>query len=628
MVIVSPEMRERGSADRLRSLQNEILEAIARGENLAAIMDTLCLRVEAIAQGVVCSVVTVDDENRLVALAAPSLPAQYATAIGGIPVGPRVGSCGTAIHRGEPVCVTDIATDPLWQGFEQLVLPHGLRACWSSPIKARDGRVVGSFAFYYDRKRGPDDLELEIVATCVHLCAIAIEHEEVRSRNHRLAYYDTLTGLPNRVSFNDAITRMTAASPMDFGLMLIDIDDLKVTNDTMGHAAGDALIATVGARVQAVIGDATAYRIGGDEFAVLLRKGARAAQMRSVAGAILAAMSTPLDHDENSIIPSVTIGAALAGEDGQDSVTLRQNADFALYHAKETRRGGYVRFKDGLRTSMIQRLQTKRDVDVALTDGRIVAYYQPIIRLDSDEIVGLEALARMRMPDGRVASAGEFQDALLDPKVAHRITGQMLAAISADMAAWQRAGIHFQHVGLNVTSADFQKGDLVQRILRALDRAQVPARHLVIEITEQVFMGGRKDGVARTIEQMREHGIPVALDDFGTGFASLTHLLDFPVDIIKIDRSFIAAAQSGTRSGVIVEAMVGIANRLGMKIIAEGIETHAQAEWLQSMGCRLGQGFLYAQAMPAGIITELLQRFGQKPDRGARPHTVITATAA
>lgn len=621
-------MREIGSAEGLQALQNEILEAVARGESLRTIMARLCLRAEAITQGVICSVVTVDDENRLVALAAPSLPESYAAAVTGITTGPRVGSCGTAIHRGEPVCVTDIATDPLWQGFESLVLPLGLRACWSSPIKARDGRVVGSFAFYYDRKRGPDELERQIVATCVHLCAIAIEHEEVRSRNHRLAYYDTLTGLPNRVHFNDAITRMSAVPPFDFGLMLIDIDHLKAINDTMGHGAGDALIATVGARLQAVIGDGMACRIGGDEFAVLLPDCTQAAQMRSVACAILAAMSAPLDHDGHGIIPSVTIGAALAGEDGEDAVTLRQNADFALYHAKETRRGGYVRFKDGLRTSMTRRLQVRRDVDQALTDGRITAHYQPIIRIDTDEIVGLEALCRMRMPDGRIASAGEFQEAMLDPKVAHRISGQMLAAIAADMAAWRRAGINFQHVGLNVTSADFQKGDLVQRVVKALERVQVPPAHLVIEITEQVFMGGRKDSVARTIESLRQHGIPVALDDFGTGFASLTHLLDFPVDIIKIDRSFIAAAQSSAKSSVIVEAMVGIANRLGMKIIAEGIETQAQAEWLQAMGCRLGQGFLYAQAMPAGIVTELLQRFGQKLEADSRRPADVRATAA
>lgn len=628
MVSISQEQLADGPTERLQALQNEILEAIAYGEPLVSIVERLCRRAEAVAPGVICSVVTVDDERRLVALAAPSLPSHYTAAVTGLQVGPRVGSCGTCIHRGEPVCVTDIANDPLWAGFEPLVLPLGLKACWSSPIKARNGRVIGSFAFYYRQSRGPNALEQRIVATCVHLCAIAIEHEEVRARNHRLAYWDTLTGLPNRVSFNDAITRMTAQPPLNFGLMLIDIDHLKAVNDTMGHAAGDALIATIGARLQAVIGEATAFRIGGDEFAVLLPNCAHAGGMRSLACAILAAVATPLDHEGHAIVPSVTIGTALAGEDGDDSVTLRQNADFALYHAKETRRGGCVRFSSGLRTSMTRRLQSRREVDRALTEGRITPFYQPVIRLDTGEVLGVEALARMRMPDGRIASAGEFQEAMLDPKIAYRMTGQMLAAIAADMAAWRRAGVAFQHVGLNVTSADFRKGDLLQRILRTLDRAQVSPADLVIEITEQVFMGGRRDGVARTIAQLRGQGIAVALDDFGTGFASLTHLLDFPVDIIKIDRSFVAAAEAGSRSSAIVEAMIGLAGRLGMKVIAEGIETTDQADWLKTMGCQLGQGYLYAQAMPAGMIAELLQRFSRKGPAQAPRLADLTATAA
>lgn len=615
------------SAERLQSLQNEILEAVARGESLSTSMERLCLGAEAIAEGAICSVVTIDSENKLIALAAPSLPGHYAAALSGTSVGPRVGSCGTAIHRAEEVCVTDIENDPLWHGFEHLALPFGLRACWSSPIKAPDGRVVGTFGFYYDRCRGPDEFERQIVETCVHLCAIAIEHDEVQSRNHRLAYYDMLTGLPNRVSFNDSITRMTARSPLDFGLMLIDIDHLKVTNDTLGHAAGDALIMAVGARLRAVAGEAIAYRIGGDEFAVLLPHCTHPARMRSLASAFLSAISAPLDHDGHCIIPSVTIGSALAGEDGEDSVTLRQNADFALYHAKETRRGGYVRFRDGLRTSMIRRLQAKRDVDEALSDGRIIAYYQPVIRIDTHEIVGLEALARMRMPDGRIASAKDFHGAIIDPKVAHRFTGRMLQAVAQDMAAWQRAGISFGRVGINVSSADFQKGDLVQRILKTLERAQVSPEQFVVEITEQVFMGGRKDGVARTIAALRERGVTVALDDFGTGFASMTHLLDFPVDIIKIDRSFTASARTGTRGGVIAEAMIGIAKRLGMETIAEGIETQEQAEWLRSMGCRLGQGYLYAQAVPASVVVELLQRFGRKAE-GEAPGPASTIASA
>ncbi|RXT48058.1 hypothetical protein B6S44_23535 [Bosea sp. Tri-44] len=615
-------MRRHDSVERLQSLQNAILESIARGEELAAIMTALCERVEALAPGVVCSVVTIDDDFRLRPISGPSLPSSYGEAVNGIPIGPRVGSCGTAIYSKSPVEVTDIACDPRWEGYRELALPLGLRACWSSPIAARDGRIVGSFAFYYREQRGATPFERRIVETCVHLCAIAIEHEEVNARNHRLAYFDTLTGLPNRARFNEVIAQATSRS--DFGLMLIDIDHLKAINDTMGHAVGDLLIEAVGSRLAAVAPTGTAFRIGGDEFAVLLPGYDKAGQLRGVAGAILAAMQTPLDCEGTTIVPSVTIGGAIAGEDGGDSVVLRQNADFALYHAKETRRGGYVRFRGGLRTAMTRRIQTVRTVDEALSAGRLVPYYQPIIRLDTGEIAGMEALARLRLDDGRVVAAGEFQDALLDPKLAYRISGQMLAAVSADMAQWLREGLPIRYVGINVTSADFQKGDLVQRIVRAFERAQVPLEHLVVEITEQVIMGGRGDGVARTMAALRERGILVALDDFGTGFASLTHLLDFPVDTIKIDRSFVEGIDGGKRSGAIVEALIGIAGRLGMRLVAEGIESESQARRLATMGCRLGQGYHYSRPMPAEAVAAFVRSFA-RPAPVAISHSAATA---
>ncbi len=611
---------------RLQALQNDILEDIARGETLFACMERLCHRAEAISPGVICSVVTVDDQLCLQPLASPSLPAQYVSAIKGLPAGPNVGSCGTAVFRGEPVEVTDIATDPLWAPYTDLALPLGLRACWSTPIKARDGRVVGAFAFYFTRPRRARELERQIVATCVHLCAIAIEHDEVRTRNHRLAYFDTLTGLPNRSQFNSAIAGMSSIGRR-YGLMLIDIDHLKLVNDTLGHAAGDALIAEVGARLDAALADCLTCRIGGDEFAVLIPDCEGPARMRALAAAALAAMAAPLEHDGHSLQPGITIGGALAGEDGLDSVTLRQNADLALYHAKETRRGRYVRFRRQLRSAMMQRIRVRRDVAGALGDERIIPYYQPIIRLDTTQVVGLEALARMRLNDGRIVAAGEFQDALRDPKIAHRTTTQMLTAVAADMAEWRASGLNFQHVAVNVTSADFQKGDLVQRASRILERVGVPMQHLVIEVTEQVFMGGRKDGVARTMEALRACGSPVALDDFGTGFASLTHLLDFPIDIIKIDRSFVGSLGSGARSEIIIEALLTMTRRLGMKIVAEGIETQGQAERLTEMGCRLGQGYLYSPPVSASIIREWLARFAQ-PIQATPAETGLVANAA
>jgi diguanylate cyclase (GGDEF)-like protein len=603
-------MMDTDSALLLR-LQTEILETVACGEPLVAVADLLCRRAEVLAPGVICSVLTVDADGVLHPLAAPSLPLAYSSALDDLPCGPMAGSCGTAAFRNEPVIVTDIATDPLWDDYRALAQPLGLRACWSTPICDRDGRVVGTFAFYYRTSRGPDELERSIVQTCVRLCAIAIEHEEVRQRNYRLAYFDALTGLPNRGHFNEILSRAITERE-SFGLLLVDIDHLKLVNDTVGHIFGDMLIRTVAERIAGCHPSLTACRLGGDEFAVLVADCETHAGLEEAATHMLASVRGLIQAGEQTIDPHITVGGALFGPDGLDGASLSQNADFALYHAKETRRGGYVRFTPGLRTSMVERANVVRAVDHALAERRIIAHYQPIVRLDTAEVVGLEALARMRMPDGRIATAGEFHAALADPRVAWHLTGQMLTQIAADIRHWLDLGIDFQHVGINVTSGDFQRGDLERRIVETFERSGVSLKHVVLEVNESVYMGGNDQMVPRAVKALRERGLLVALDDFGTGFASLTHLLSFPVDILKIDRSFVARLGSDPACDVVVGSIIDIAHKLDMRLVAEGIETPEQARILSQLGCTMGQGYLYARPCGMEDATRLLTLFAQK----------------
>jgi len=600
-----------GDTGLLLHLQTEVLEAVACGEALVAVADMLCRRAEALAPGAICSILTVDNEGCLRPLAAPSLPLAFASAVDGVAIGPKAGSCGTAAFRNAEVVVANIDEDPLWEDFRGLTQPLGLRACWSSPIRNRDGRVVGTFAFYYRTCRGPDDMERSIVQTCVHLCSIAVEHEQVRQRNHRLAYFDALTGLPNRGHFNELLSRSIAMNE-PFGLLLVDIDHLKVVNDTVGHVFGDMLIRTVAERISDCHPSLTACRLGGDEFAVLVADCHNDRALKDAATRMLAAVSGLIQAGDQTIDPHITIGGALYGADGADGAALSQNADFALYHAKETRRGGYVRFVPGLRTSMVERANMVRSVDQALTDRRIIAHYQPIVRLDTAEIVGLEALARMRMPDGRIATAGEFHAALADPRIAWQLTGQMLTQIAGDIRHWLDLGIDFQHVGINVTTGDFQRGDLESRIVDTFERANVPLRHVVLEVNESVYMGGNDQMVPRAVSALRQRGLLVALDDFGTGFASLTHLLSFPVDVIKIDRSFVSRLGSDRASDVVVGSIIDIARKLDMKLVAEGIETSEQASILSALGCTMGQGYLYARPASMEDTTRLLTLFAQK----------------
>lgn len=605
----------------LLRLQTEVLEAVACGEPLVAVADLLCRRAEALAPGVICSILTVDPEARLHPLAAPSLPLAFASAVDGLAIGPRAGSCGTAAFRNEEVVVTCIDEDPLWEGFRGLTQPLGLLACWSSPIRDRDGQVAGTFAFYYRTCRAPDALERSIVQTCLHLAAIAIEHEQVSQRNYRLAYFDSLTGLPNRGHFNELLTRSIAMDE-PFGLLLADIDHLKLVNDTVGHVYGDVLIRTVAERIADCHPSLTACRLGGDEFAVLVADCHGERELKDAARRMLTAVRGLVPVGDQTVDPHITIGGALYGPDGIDGPSLNQNADFALYHAKETRRGGYVRFTPGLRTSMLERATMVRAVDQALTEGRMVAHYQPIVRLDTAEIVGLEALARMQMPDGRIASAAEFHAALADPRIARQLTGQMLVQIAADIRHWLDLGIAFQHVGINVTTGDFHRGDLEMRIVETFEQAGVPLKHVVLEVNESVYVGGNDQMVPRAVSALRQRGLLVALDDFGTGFASLTHLLSFPVDVIKIDRSFVSRLGTDAASDVVVGSIIDIAKKLNMRLVAEGIETAEQARVLAELGCTMGQGYLFARPASAEDTTRLLTLFAQKVDATAEQRRI------
>jgi len=315
----------------------------------------------------------------------------------------------------------------------------------------------------------------------------------------------------------------------------------------------------------------------------------------------------------------VTMGGAVFPADGQDADRLCQNADFALYHAKQSQRGRYMGFRPDLRTEMIQRIDLVRQIDQAMLEGRIEAHYQPLVLLETTEVVGVEALARLRLPDGRIASAQEFHSALSDPRIAYELTGRMLEQVARNVRQWLDADIEFQHVGINVTTGDFQRGDLAERMMAIFERENVPLRHVVLEVNEAVFMGGSDNQVPRAVEALRDQGILVALDDFGTSYASLTHLLSFPVDIIKIDRSFVSRIATDVPSRIVVSALIDIAVKLGMRVIAEGVETAEQAEILRDLGCLLGQGYLFSRPVTPADATDLLTRFGQRTRSASLP---------
>ena len=592
------------------SFKAEILELIAKGAPLAEVMNRMCGFIEVRFRGVICSVLMVDRSGTLHPLAAPSLPDAYSRSLTNLAIGPNAGSCGTAAYTGKPVEVTDIATDYRWApypAFQAATQSLGLKACWSSPLVDTSGIVLATFALYFDEARGPTAEERDAVTVCLHLCDLAFaRHQRVIERERR-ANTDALTTLPNQGSFARALAHLKCNDPGAWALLLIDLDNLKVVNDTFGHAVGDKLLQDVASRLARFALPDSAFRVGGDEFAVLIKDPERLRELAGTASAVAQMLAVPVEYEHFSLVPEATMGGAVVSgnECGPDAV--RRNADLALYHAKETHRGGFVRYWPGIDTRMVARLSSIESVDVALREGRIDAWYQPIVRLADHRIVGLEALCRMTTVTGEVVPASTFAEATSDARVASVLTHHMLAAVCDDMRNWRDLGIDFGRMGVNVTAVDLRGG----RLAAALDDIFVEEElrnRLVLEVTENVYIGDHDRTVIRAIGALKERGVGIALDDFGTGYASLTHLLDFPVDFIKIDRSFTARLPDDAVSETIIAGLVAIARKIGAAVTAEGVETTAQADVLKQLGCGYGQGFYFAKGVDRAETVRLLMR--------------------
>lgn len=607
-----------------------ILELIAKGLPLAEVMNDICLQIEQRFPDVVCSVLTVDRSGTLHPLAAPSLPESYSQGLDNLTIGPNVGSCGTAAYLGRPVEAHDIASDPRWSpfpAFQQAALSLGLRACWSSPLMDEKNTVLATFALYFREPRGPTGKEREIVNVCLHLCQLAFARDIRVADRERRANTDALTELPNRGSFDRAIAHLACDQAGGWGVFMIDLDNLKTVNDTFGHSAGDRLLQDLAARLSRFVVPDSAFRVGGDEFAVVIKDPGRLQNMRKTAGSLLEVLSRPVECGQFSLVAEASIGGAIVAGDEARPDDVRYKADLALYHAKTNGRGGFAQYAKAIGKRMVARISSIESLDAALKEGRIEAWYQPVVRLADRRIVGFEALCRMVSPTGEIISAASFADAAADARVASVLTHRMLAAVAEDMRSWRDLGIDFGYVAVNVTAVDLRGGRLGETLDRHFSDERLMKR-LILEVTESIYIGERDRLAFEALSALRRRGVYIALDDFGTGFASLTHLLELPVDFIKVDQTFTARLPDDEVSATIIAGLVAIADKLGASVTAEGVETEAQAARLRELGCRVGQGFLFSRGVPRSEAARLLMRHAAShADSVPLPGTPITASA-
>jgi diguanylate cyclase (GGDEF)-like protein/PAS domain S-box-containing protein len=433
----------------------------------------------------------------------------------------------------------------------------------------------------------------ELKAANMRLEAEIAERKQAEERARHLADHDALTGLPNRRLLEDRLTQALALSyrnRQQTAVMFIDLDRFKTINDSLGHSIGDVLLKEVAQRLvqQLRIGD-TICRIGGDEFVVVLPEVKRSSDVAQVAQKVIEQLSQPVTIEERELTVTPSIGIAVFPEDGRDAETLIRNADAAMYHAKEMGRANYQFFTEQMNLSAARRLSLENDLRRALSKGELRVHYQPIVDARSGRVSSHEALVRWQHPIRGLIAPAEFIQVAEDTGLILKIGEWMLleACRWATFIGVERG----LPVAVNLSPRQFNDPRLVQLVARALKETGLPAHLLELEITESTAMQ-QTDVTLGTLKKLKELGVSVALDDFGTGYSSFSYLKRFPVDTLKIDRSFVSELESDGDHRAIVAAIIALAQVLGLKVIAEGVETEAQKKFLIGFGCDHVQGYL------------------------------------
>lgn len=437
--------------------------------------------------------------------------------------------------------------------------------------------------------------------------------ELARAEGHaaHLAFHDSLTGLPNRALFQrrlDELTLETGQASPPFALLLLDVDEFKLTNDTLGHDAGDAVLLAFADRIKrAVRPDDLVARLGGDEFALLLMGTKEPHEIETFSSNLFDRLRQPFEHEGKTIHCSASIGASIY-RGGDTAANMLKHADLALYEAK-TSGGGMFRIYDPLMWStMIIRREMLSVAEAALEGGMIRPFYQPQVDLRTGEVIGFEALLRCCVPGKEPLGPDNIAAAFDNSVLAAEISDRIVDGVVHDILTWKAAGLQFGFVAINAAAAELRRGDFADRLLSRLKHAGIKPECIQVEVTESVLIGRGIDHVERTFKELAANGVRLALDDFGTGFASLSHLKRFPVQVMKIDRTFIRDLQIDADDGAIVDALIGLGRALGIEVVAEGIETTAQRDFLAALGCPTGQGYLFSGAVAAASVPELLRR--------------------
>lgn len=540
------------------------------------------------------------------------------------PVSERLTGYSSAQARGRPVTevfsIIDATTratqaDPVATSMLQdrtLCLPPGtvlVRQDGSeiaiedstAPIHNHLGQVDGAVVVFRD-------------VTAARALALALAHS---------AGHDTLTGLPNRMLLNDRLDHAIDGAARRRGrlaVLFLDLDAFKHINDSMGHTAGDELLQSVALRLKACVRlSDTVSRQGGDEFVVLLSEVATAQSAGRSADKIVKALAAPHFVRGQPLTVSVSVGISLYPDDGATTEKLLQYADQAMYQAKQMGRNTHCFFESELNSRAVARQAVESELRRALDMHELVLHYQPKFNLATGQVNGVEALVRWLHPRRGLLCPDQFLSVAEDCGLIVPIGRWVLEQACRQARAWLDDGLPFGHVAVNVCALEFRRKDFLHGISTTLREAGLPARHLELELTEGVLMSDTSASVA-TLQELSAMGVSIAVDDFGTGYSSLSYLRRFPIDVLKIDKTFVQDLGSGAGDSAIVHAIIALGASLNYRVIAEGIETPQQLALLSAQHCGEGQGFLFSRPLTADGLAALLR--ASRPAATLRPWAV------
>ena len=464
-----------------------------------------------------------------------------------------------------------------------------------------------------------DEEDLRFLETLANHAGTALEMIQLADEIKHLAFHDSLTDLPNRVLLHKGLAELVGDPARRPGVIVVDLDDFKTINDSFGHAAGDALLVAVTARLSALAepGELVA-RLSGDEFAVVLHDDNGHGRLAGRASAILATLADPFTLEGRQITVTASVGIAAAGGGDERPEELLRNADLAVYKAKELGKGRFVTFEASLHEQSIRRLEIQRDLHQAFERDEFVLHYQPLVDLETGDDAGLEALVRWQHPELGLLPPGEFLAVLEETGLIAQLGRWVLKEALRQTRAWQ-ATVPELGIAVNLSAIQLQRPEIVTDVALALGETGIDPATVTLELTESAFLDDC-DPAAHRLRALKQLGVKLAIDDFGTGYSSLGYLARFPLDVLKIARPFVATMNAGTSDAALAGAIAAISHSLGLAIVAEGIETDEQRRGVHALGCQIGQGYFFSRPLSAAAVSDRLAERGQ--ERGGQERGV------